>query len=54
MLVQLKHLRTHPAVAKRLRRGDLTLHGWGFSIATGEVWVYDSQKGTFIFSIELV
>lgn len=54
VLVQLEHLRTHPAVAKRLRRGDLKLHGWVYSIATGEVWVYDSQKETFVFPKELV
>jgi carbonic anhydrase len=48
VLVQLNHLRTHPAVATRLRRGDLRLHGWVYSIGTGEVWVYDSKKKDFV------
>ncbi len=48
VLVQLDHLRTHPAVATRLRRGDLRLHGWVYSIGTGDVWVYDEQKKDFI------
>ncbi len=48
VLVQLDHLKTHPAVATRLRRGDLRLHGWVYSIGTGEVWVYDSEKKGFV------
>ena len=48
VLVQLDHLRTHPAVATRLRRGDLRLHGWVYSIETGEVWVYDFEKKAFV------
>jgi len=48
VLVQLDHLRTHPAVATRLRRGDLRLHGWVYSIGTGEVWVYDEKKKDFV------
>lgn len=53
VLMQLEHLRTHPAVAKRLRGGDLKLHGWIYSIATGEVWLYDSAQGKFVFPKEL-
>ena len=48
VLVQLDHLRTHPAVATRLRRGNLRLHGWVYSIGTGEIWVYDSEKKDFV------
>jgi carbonic anhydrase len=48
VLVQLEHLRTHPAVATRLRRGDLRLHGWVYSIGAGEVWVYDEKKKYFV------
>ncbi len=47
VLVQLDHLKTHPAVATGLRRGNLRLHGWVYSIETGEVWVYDSKKKAF-------
>ena len=52
VLVQLDHLRTHPAVATRLRRGDLRLHGWVYSIGTGEVWVYDEKKKDFVNPIK--
>ncbi len=48
VLVQLEHLKTHPSVATRLRRGDLRLHGWVYSIGTGEVWAYDSEKKVFV------
>ena len=48
VLVQLNNLKTHPSVATRLRRGDLRLHGWVYSIGTGEVWVYDDQKKDFL------
>ena len=48
VLVQLEHLKTHPSVATRLRRGDIRLHGWVYSIGTGEVWAYDSEKNDFV------
>src|SRR4051812_7245681 len=38
VLVQLENLRTHPAVAAGLARGDLKLHGWVYKIETGEVF----------------
>jgi carbonic anhydrase len=44
---QLDHLKTHPAIAVALRRGTLTLHGWVYSIPTGDIWVYDEGKGNF-------
>ena len=48
VLVQLDHLKTHPAIATRLRRGDLRLHGWVYAIGTGDVWVYDWEKKDFV------
>lgn len=45
---QLDHLRTHPSVAARLRRGVLELHGWIYSISTGDIWVFDGTKGEFV------
>jgi carbonic anhydrase len=47
VLVQLEHLRTLPAVASRLRRGDLHLHGWVYKIETGEVFAYDLATQAF-------
>jgi carbonic anhydrase len=46
--VQLTHLATHPAVAARLHRGGVALHGWVYSIPTGEMWTYDFDGGQFV------
>lgn len=47
VLVQLENLRTHPAVAARLAKGELHLHGWVYKIETGEVFNYDPEQGQF-------
>jgi len=48
VLVQLENLRTLPAVASRLVRGGLHLHGWVYKIETGEVFAYDLSCGQFV------
>ena len=48
VLVQLENLRTHPAVAAGLAKGDLKLHGWVYKIETGEVFAYDPDAGQFL------
>lgn len=48
VLVQLENLRTLPAVASRLVRGDLHLHGWVYKIETGEVFGFDTASGQFV------
>lgn len=45
---QLKHLHTHPAVAARLEKGDLALHGWVYHIGEGVVTVYDKTSRAFV------
>lgn len=45
--IQLEHLQTHPLVAARLRNKSLELHGWVYSIETGDVWTYDFSQDTF-------
>lgn len=47
VLSQLENLRTHPAVAARLARGTLHLHGWVYKIETGEVFSYDAATNQF-------
>jgi carbonic anhydrase len=47
VLVQLEHLRTLPAVAARLSRRALHLHGWVYKIETGEVFAYDPEAEQF-------
>lgn len=48
VLVQLEHLRTLPAVASRLARGSVRLHGWVYKIETGEVFAFDVSTGQFV------
>ncbi|TWH71498.1 carbonic anhydrase [Azomonas agilis] len=45
---QLDHLRTHPSVAARLASGQLFIHGWIYSIETGEISAYDVEQGRFL------
>ena len=47
VLAQLENLRTHPAVAARLARGQLSLHGWVYKLESGEVFAYDPALGQF-------
>lgn len=47
VLVQLENLRTLPAVAARLSRGDLHLHGWVYDIETGHIYAYNPQDRAF-------
>ncbi|GIW96340.1 MAG: carbonic anhydrase [Pirellulaceae bacterium] len=48
VLVQLEHLRTLPAVAARLARGELKLHAWMYKIETGEVFEYDAAQKQYV------
>lgn len=48
VLVQLENLRTIPAVAAKLVKGELNLHGWVYKIETGEVFAYDPANGQFL------
>jgi carbonic anhydrase len=48
VLAQLENLHTHPAVAARLSRGQLALHGWVYKIQTGEVFSYRLESGQFM------
>lgn len=48
VLVQIESLRTHPAVAAKLVRGELNLHAWTYKIETGQMHHYDSSTGQFL------
>ncbi len=48
VLLQMQHLRTHPAVAARLWNGEISLHGWVYDIETGKVNCYDEAKDAFV------
>jgi carbonic anhydrase len=45
---QLQHLRTHPCVATRLRKGSLKLHGWYYDIGEGTVDRYCEMQKAFV------
>jgi carbonic anhydrase len=48
VLLQLQHLRTHPAVAASLAAGNLQLHGAVYNIGNGEMDVYDEAARRFV------
>ena len=48
VILQLRHLATHPKVAMRLAVGDLQLHGWVYDIKTGDVSAYDESQDKFV------
>jgi carbonic anhydrase len=47
VVAQLDHLRTHPSVAARLRKGALQVHGWIYEIAEGRLSEWDAQAKGF-------
>jgi carbonic anhydrase len=47
VLVQIEHLRTQPAVAAALARGELRLHAWVYEIESGYVFSYDPEQGQY-------
>lgn len=44
VLVQLEHLRTHPAVAAALAREELELHAWFYEFETGLVFTHQPTE----------
>lgn len=48
VLVQLENLRTHPAVAAAISRGDLSLHGWVYQFECGHVQSYSPEQDQFV------
>lgn len=48
VLVQLEHLKTHPAAREAIAARTLRLHGWVYHFEKGRVDVYDPLKGQFV------
>ena len=48
VLLQLRHLRTHPSVAGRVADGSLLVTGWVYDIALGAVRVFDEVEQRFV------
>ncbi len=47
VLMQLENIRTYPAVAARLAKGNLTLHAWVYHIESGQILAYDPELSRF-------
>jgi carbonic anhydrase len=52
VLLQLEHLRTHPAVQAALDARALRMHGWVYDFEQGQVRVYDPMRGQFVPLVE--
>lgn len=48
VMLQLDHIKTHPAVATALAADAVTLHGWVYDIKTGEVRAFNEATNGFI------
>jgi len=48
VLMQLKNLSTHPAVASKLSKNEIRLHAWVYKFETGMVFSYDSTSGQYL------
>jgi carbonic anhydrase len=47
VLLQMRHLKTHPSVVHAMAQGNLTISGWVYCIRTGEVCVAEDGEQTF-------
>ncbi|HTV09441.1 MAG TPA: carbonic anhydrase [Candidatus Aquilonibacter sp.] len=47
VLLQIQHLKTHPSVASAITLGNLTVSGWIYDIATGNVRISENNDPTF-------
>lgn len=54
VVLQIAHLRTHPAVAAALARNTLILQGWFYDIASGEVVILDEATRSSIHVDEAI
>ena len=47
VVLQMRHIETHPPVAAALATGALTVHGWVYDIETGTVRAYNTETRRF-------
>lgn len=48
VLLQIEHIKSYPAVQKRIDEGSLSIHAWWFDIAKADVYAYDKQLKRFV------
>lgn len=44
---QIKHLLSYPYIRERVKSGKMKISGWHYIIETGEIFIYDKDKGEF-------
>ena len=47
VLLQIQHLKTHPSIATAMTLGELTISGWIYDIASGNVSIAENNDLTF-------
>jgi carbonic anhydrase len=47
VILQMQHVKTHPSVAGAVARGELTISGWVYDIAHGEVRICEEGRRVF-------
>lgn len=45
--VSLENLMTFPWIRRKVRAGELSIHGWWFDLANGELWGIDAPEAEF-------
>jgi carbonic anhydrase len=48
IVVQIRHLKTHPSVRKGLREKSLAIHGWIYDIETGGIVAWNPNSRKFV------
>jgi len=51
VLTQLANLRSYPIVQQKLREGKINLYGWIYDIETGNVLIYNPDRGQFLLAL---
>lgn len=54
VVLQLEQLLAYPSIQKRVKEGKLFLHGWYFTIETGELEYFDTEKEQYISMRDLI
>ena len=52
MLLQMRHVRTHPSVAAALAEGRLTISGWVYDIGEGQVRICEGDGHEFVLLVD--
>ena len=47
IITQLEHLLTYPSVQRRVKSGEIRIHGWYYDIANGNIEYYDPEYSLF-------